>query len=336
MKFADFDVDVAAGELRRNGVRVKIQDLPFRVLVVLLNHAGEVVTRDQLRAELWGAETFVDAEAGLNTAIAKLREALGDNAESPRFIQTLPKRGYRFAGASIVGQVGTSQVGQAGTSRVGQAGASIVGQAETSLVGQAGASIGGQAGALPVGQAETSRVGQAEASHVGQAGGSRFGWVRRGLSIATVVVLIAVALGAWKVWMAPRPVTIAVVLFHNETGDAAFDQLAQQLTDGTVVALAANPRYAVIGNAAILRTPRIFSDIQKIGAALNADYLVLGQVQRAGSGLIVRAHFIRVNDQKHLWAQGIPGEPAGLDSLVPQTVGDAVDAALGVRPSPRR
>jgi TolB-like protein len=151
-----------------------------------------------------------------------------------------------------------------------------------------------------------------------------------------VLVLIAVAMGAWKVWLAPRPITIAVVLFHNETGDAANDQLAQQLTDGAVVALAANPRYAVIGNAAILRTPRIFADIHEIGEALRAQYLVLGQVQRAGDGLIVRAHFIRVSDQKHLWATGIPGEAAGLDSLVPQTVGDAVDAALGVRASPRR
>jgi DNA-binding winged helix-turn-helix (wHTH) protein/TolB-like protein len=98
MKFGEFEIDEAAGEIRRNGARVKLQDLPFRLLVVLLRRPGEVVTRDEVRAELWGAETFVDAEAGLNTAIAKLREALGDNAETPRFIETLPKRGYRFVG----------------------------------------------------------------------------------------------------------------------------------------------------------------------------------------------------------------------------------------------
>ena len=98
MKFAEFDVDPDAGVLLRGGVRVKLQDLPFRLLVVLLRRAGTVVTREELRAELWGAATFVDAEAGLNTAIGKLREALGDDAEAPTFIETLPKRGYRFVG----------------------------------------------------------------------------------------------------------------------------------------------------------------------------------------------------------------------------------------------
>src|SRR5215510_4197459 len=98
MRFADFEIDEQAGILRRGGERVKLQDLPFRVLVVLVQRAGTVVTRDELRAALWGAETFVDAEAGLNTAIAKLREALGDSADAPHLIETIPKRGYRFIG----------------------------------------------------------------------------------------------------------------------------------------------------------------------------------------------------------------------------------------------
>ena len=98
MKFAEFDADPDAGVLLRGGSRVKLQDLPFRLLVVLLRRAGTVVTREELRAELWGAATFVDAEAGLNTAVGKLREALGDDAEAPKFIETLPKRGYRFVG----------------------------------------------------------------------------------------------------------------------------------------------------------------------------------------------------------------------------------------------
>ena len=97
MRFGEFEVEPAARELRRNGERVLLQDLPFRMLLALLRRPGQVVTRDELRAELWG-ETHVDAEAGLNTAAAKLREALGDSADAPRFIETLPKRGYRFIG----------------------------------------------------------------------------------------------------------------------------------------------------------------------------------------------------------------------------------------------
>jgi len=97
-RFADFEIDVSARELRRGGELIRLQDLPFRVLAALVERPGEVVTRAELRERLWGTETFVDYEAGLNTAIAKLRDALGDNAEHPTFIETLPKRGYRFVG----------------------------------------------------------------------------------------------------------------------------------------------------------------------------------------------------------------------------------------------
>jgi DNA-binding winged helix-turn-helix (wHTH) protein/Tfp pilus assembly protein PilF len=89
-------VDLCAGELRKQGVRIKLQEQPFHILTVLLHQAGEVVAREDLRAQLWPADTFVDFDNSLNTAINKLREALGDSSESPRFIETLPRRGYRF------------------------------------------------------------------------------------------------------------------------------------------------------------------------------------------------------------------------------------------------
>ena len=92
-----FDVDLRAGELRKDGIGIPLQQQPFRVLARLLDHAGEVVTREALRRELWPGDTLVDFEHGLNLAIARVRrEALGDEAERPRFIETLPKRGYRF------------------------------------------------------------------------------------------------------------------------------------------------------------------------------------------------------------------------------------------------
>jgi len=94
--FGIFEVDLQAGELRRQGHKVKLQEQPFQVLVMLLERSGEVVTREELQRKLWPAETFVDFERGLNRAINKLREALGDDADSPRFIETLPRRGYRF------------------------------------------------------------------------------------------------------------------------------------------------------------------------------------------------------------------------------------------------
>lgn len=95
-RFGVFELEAYTGELRRNGVKLKLQDQPYQVLLKLLEHAGRTVTREQLRSTLWSADTFVDFETGLNTTIKRLRETLGDSAENPAFIETVPKRGYRF------------------------------------------------------------------------------------------------------------------------------------------------------------------------------------------------------------------------------------------------
>ncbi len=91
-----FELDLSAGELRKNGRKLRLQEQPFQILALLLERAGDVVTREELRQKLWPADTFVDFDHGLNTAVNKLREVLGDSASSPRFIETLARRGYRF------------------------------------------------------------------------------------------------------------------------------------------------------------------------------------------------------------------------------------------------
>ena len=96
VRFGVFEVDLKAGELRKQGVKLKLQEQPFRVLTTLLEHPGEVVTREEMRAQIWADDTFVDFDNSLNTSVNKLREALGDSADSPRFIETVPRRGYRF------------------------------------------------------------------------------------------------------------------------------------------------------------------------------------------------------------------------------------------------
>ena len=95
-RFGVFEVDTASGELRKQGRRIRLQDQPFAVLLVLIERAGNVVTREELRTRLWAADTFVDFDHSLNTAVNKLREVLGDSATSPRFVETLARRGYRF------------------------------------------------------------------------------------------------------------------------------------------------------------------------------------------------------------------------------------------------
>ena len=270
IKFGDFEADEQSGRLSRQGERIKLQDLPFRMLVALLQRPGEVVTRDEMRAALWGPGTFVDAEAGLNTAAAKLREALGDNAEQPKFIETIPKRGYRF-----IGTIDTAPVA-----------------AEAAVVSKA--------------RRSPSRVLLA--------------------ALAAVLMLIATLL----FWFNLRhPVTIAVVRFHNETGNPQLDRLASDLTDAVVVSLASNPDYSIIGNSPVLRTERIFEDVGKIGAALNAPFVVLGQLQNGDKGLVARAHFIRTADAKHLWAEKMDlGDASGREERLTTLVTNGV--ALGL------
>src|SRR6202045_1472671 len=96
VRFGAFEVDLKTTEVRKHGMRLKISEQPFQILAILLEKPGEVVTRDELRNRLWQSDTFVDFDHGLNNAVMRLREALGDSSDSPRFIETLPRRGYRF------------------------------------------------------------------------------------------------------------------------------------------------------------------------------------------------------------------------------------------------
>ena len=96
MRFGSFELDQASGELRKNGGRVRLQEQPFQVLRALVERPGEVVTREDLHERLWPGDTFVEFDDGLNTAVRKIRQALGDSADNPRFVETLPRRGYRF------------------------------------------------------------------------------------------------------------------------------------------------------------------------------------------------------------------------------------------------
>src|SRR5947209_1416952 len=98
VRFAAFELDSRASELRKQGAKVKLQEQPFQILQILLQRPGEIVTREELRQKIWLSDTFVDFDHGINNAIKRLREALGDTAETPRYVETLPRRGYRFIG----------------------------------------------------------------------------------------------------------------------------------------------------------------------------------------------------------------------------------------------
>src|SRR5947207_15393555 len=108
--FYRFDVDLSSGELRKNGRRLRLQEQPFQLLALLLERPGEVVTREEICRKLWQADTFVDFDHSLGTAINKIREALGDSADHPRFVETLPRRVYRFIGQTTENGNGSAPV----------------------------------------------------------------------------------------------------------------------------------------------------------------------------------------------------------------------------------
>jgi tetratricopeptide (TPR) repeat protein/DNA-binding winged helix-turn-helix (wHTH) protein len=126
VQFGSFEADIAQGTLTKTGVRIRLQEQPFRILALLLDHAGQLVTRGQIREELWSQDTFVEFDKALNTAVGKLRVALNDSADNPRFLETVPRRGYRFVApvtvlrtGSVVAQTPTSEsVGSAAAVRV--------------------------------------------------------------------------------------------------------------------------------------------------------------------------------------------------------------------------
>lgn len=135
LRFGVYEVDLRACELLKAGRKIKLQVQPFQVLSLLLEHAGEVVTREELQKKLWPSDTFVDFDHSLNTAIRKLRQALGDDREKPRFIETLPKRGYRFMLIPERGAAAPPAAPQKASSRVGQvASLSAVGDHPFALV----------------------------------------------------------------------------------------------------------------------------------------------------------------------------------------------------------
>jgi DNA-binding winged helix-turn-helix (wHTH) protein/TolB-like protein len=290
--FGQFAFDADTGALTRNGVPTRLQPQPARVLALLVARAGEIVTRDQLRQEIWGSDTFVDFERGLNFCVAQIRSALGDSADSPRFIETLPKRGYRFIAPTFALPPPPSGLRQ--TSRA------TVGKPATSDPG-----LPDPGSRIPDSGSRTPDTG------------SRTSVGRRGVAVAALLLLVGASVAA-LVLRRPEsgPIRIAVVPFDNETGDTEFDRIAGGVADATVARLATPERIKqveVIGNAAVLRRPRAFRDLKAIGQELNAHYVVLAQVKQDQARVRLIAHLIRVSDGAHVWAQTFDRDSFGLD-----------------------
>lgn len=275
--FGTYTFDDAALELRREGRRVRLEPQPAKALAALLARPGEVVTREAMRQAIWGAETHVDYDRGLTYCIGQVRSALGDSGGNPRFVETLPKRGFRFL-------------------------------APVSVRGAADAPA---AAVPPPSTAATS---------------ARPRWAP---VVAAVAMSAIVAALLWRGSVAPAMTTVAVSIFDNETGDPGLDGFVNGLADVVVTRLTtlAPGRLGIIGNAAPLRQPRNIRNLDALAAALDADYVVLGQLQRQDAGVRVVLHVIRLADGVHLSAERLVRptvDVAGLEDDVAQAVERAV------------
>jgi len=298
VRFGAFEADLRAGQLRKNGLKVKLQDQPFQILVMLLEHAGEVVTRDELYRTLWPADTFTDFDHRLNNAINRLRQALCDSADKPRYIETLPRRGYRFIAPVDVG----AGLGPPGIAPEGQLTAS-----ETTAP---------QEHAQGVPQPRPGGDGRAVARDADPMGTVRklprpSSWPL-GLAAMLAILLAGIAVG-WFVWQrARRPSaqaapdrisSLAVLPLENLSRDPEQEYFADGMTDVLIATLAKLSALRVISRTSAMQYKGTKKPLPHIGQELNVDAVVEGTVLRSGSRVRISIKLVQAAEDRHLWAE---------------------------------
>jgi len=277
VRFGTFEVSLQSGEVRKAGMRIRVQQQPMKLLELLLERPGEVVTREELRSRVWPDESFGDFDQAVNIAIAKLRSALGDSAENPRYIETLPKRGYRFiAEVSVVETDGRTKTPESG------------------------------AGELPVPEPRPQLPGAGLA-----VAPKRRLWSARGVISALALVLV---LGILAVWLfrsrshAPTGIRSLVVLpLENLSGEASQDYFADGMTDELITDLAQISALRVISRTSAMVYKGARKPLPEIARELKVDAVVEGTVLRSGDQVRITAQLIQAADDKHLWAESYEG-----------------------------
>lgn len=280
-RFGTYEIGLQSGELRKAGVRIRVQQQPLRLLEILLEHPGEVVTREELRNRIWPNESFGDFDQAVNVAIAKLRAALGDSADNPRYVETLPKRGYRFIAAVSMVNVPTSRVETA--------------EADSSSSGEAVVTDSSPEASRPVSV------------------GWRPGWKTALLA----AVLLGATLVVWILLWRNRPAanilpsspvrSLAVLPLENLSSDSQ-DYFADGMTDELITDLAQISALRVISRTSIMPYKGVRKPLPQIARELNVDAVVEGTVLRSGQQVRITAQLIRAPADKHLWAQSYEGD----------------------------
>ncbi len=306
IRFGTYQCDLNAKELRRNGIKVKIPDQPFRLLAILLERPGEMVPRQELAKRLWRTDTFVGFEDSLNTAVNKLRGALNDDAENPRFIETIPRYGYRFIAPVEI---------------------------ESAAFPHAGASV-----SWPPARGErTSKAGSLVHPALGQLPlSARFVKLAAALSLALFLCLSAIY--GWRhphqhvLSASEAPLrSIAVLPFDNFSGDPGQDYFAEGMTDELITDLAQIGSLRVTSRSSVMAYKNAHKPIAEIGRELQVAAVIEGSVIRSQGSVRVDAQLIETSDDRHLWAQSFTQNEeniVGLQDDVARAIAERVEVAL--------
>jgi TolB-like protein/DNA-binding winged helix-turn-helix (wHTH) protein/Tfp pilus assembly protein PilF len=296
LRFGVFELDLRAGELRKHGLRVRLQEQPFQVLAMLLEHPGEVVSREELQKKLWPADTFVDFDHGLNKAINKIREALGDSAESPRFVETVARRGYRFLADVKVAEEATLRSPEIAS--------------------------------LPHPVAEAGdRPDRAGKPEFPKRRLPSLVWKISGLALLLLVAFLA----AWKIHSWNRPSldirSLAVLPLESLSSDASQDYFADGMTDELISDLGQISALRVISRTSVMTYKHARKPLPQIARELNVDAVVEGTVLRSGDRVRITAQLIEASTDKHLWSQSYEGElrdTLALQNQVARAIADQI------------
>jgi TolB-like protein/DNA-binding winged helix-turn-helix (wHTH) protein/Tfp pilus assembly protein PilF len=276
VRFGIFEADLRSGELYKQGRRIKLHQQPFQVLTLLIERPGEVVTREELRRKLWPSDTFVNFDIGVNAAVRKLRRALHDSAEVPRYVETLPRRGYRFI-APVAGVV-TSDA----RSKAEGSGPEIEERVQPAFE-----------------RAEHHTASWA--AHMWRR------WPVAGVALALLAFLAWRTVGNWRQGSVAGAAlasirSIAVLPLENLSGDPAQEFFADGMTDALVTELAQISSLRVISRTSVMRYKGTRKPLPDIARELNVDSIVTGAVVRSGERVRVDAQLVQATTDRHLWA----------------------------------
>jgi TolB-like protein/DNA-binding winged helix-turn-helix (wHTH) protein/Flp pilus assembly protein TadD len=303
IRFGVFELDLRSGELQKQGRKIRLEGQPVQVLVCLLENPGELVSREELHRKLWAADTFVNFEHGLNAAVKRLRQALNDSADNPRFVETLPRRGYRF-----IAPVQTAVV-----------------DGDLTVDSPVTVDPGAAKERDPVDLLE--KPASTPVRRLPRA----FMWA--GVALIAILGIIL----AWRFqsggYSSPSIRSLAVLPLENLSGDASQEYFSEGMTDELITELGQISELRVISRTSAMTYKGAHKSLPEIARDLNVDAVIEGAVARSGNRVRITAQLIQAATDKHLWARSYDGELG--DSLALQKqVARAIAAEIRIELTP--